>query len=198
MIDDECGAVGGMRIAVGNRSTRGKRAPVPLCAPQIPHYLTWARTRATVVRSRRLTAWAMARPQLWGSLRSVLLCSCRYDSRTARHCPHSQHLRAYAESPRVARLTWLRDTWSASHQSILKALWIASSFPLLTPQAFTVGVAATEQHLSAKCAGSQGLHLYTEQHKQASMPRVGLETTIPGFEPTIPGFKRAKTARPLW
>jgi hypothetical protein len=34
---------------------------VPLCSPQIPH-LTWARTRAAAVGSRRLTAWAMARP----------------------------------------------------------------------------------------------------------------------------------------
>jgi hypothetical protein len=32
----------------------------PLCPPQIPHDLTWARTRAATVGSRRLTAWAMA------------------------------------------------------------------------------------------------------------------------------------------
>jgi hypothetical protein len=44
--DDECGAVGGMRIGRGSRSTRRKSAPVPLCPPQIPHDLTWARTRA--------------------------------------------------------------------------------------------------------------------------------------------------------
>jgi hypothetical protein len=31
MIDDECEAVGGMRIGRGNRSTRRKPAPVPLC-----------------------------------------------------------------------------------------------------------------------------------------------------------------------
>jgi hypothetical protein len=60
--DDECGAVGGMIIGRGNRSTRRKPAPVPLCPPQIPHDLTWARTRAVAVGSQRLTAWAMARP----------------------------------------------------------------------------------------------------------------------------------------
>jgi hypothetical protein len=38
-IDDECEAVGGMRIGKGNRSTRRKPAPVPLCPPQIPHDL---------------------------------------------------------------------------------------------------------------------------------------------------------------
>jgi hypothetical protein len=42
--DDECGAVGGMRIGRGNWSTRRKPAPVPLCPSQIPHDLTPART----------------------------------------------------------------------------------------------------------------------------------------------------------
>jgi hypothetical protein len=57
MIDDyDYGAVGGMRIDRGNRSTRRKPAPVPLCPPQIPHDLTWDRTRAAAVRSQRLTA----------------------------------------------------------------------------------------------------------------------------------------------
>jgi hypothetical protein len=39
-----------------------KPAPVPLCPPQIPHGLTKARTRASAVRGRRLTTWAMALP----------------------------------------------------------------------------------------------------------------------------------------
>jgi hypothetical protein len=38
--DDECGAVGGIRIGRGDRSTRRKPAPVLLCPPQIPHDLT--------------------------------------------------------------------------------------------------------------------------------------------------------------
>jgi hypothetical protein len=40
-----------------------KSAPVPLCPPQIPHDLTRARTRTIAEGSRRLTAWAMARPR---------------------------------------------------------------------------------------------------------------------------------------
>jgi hypothetical protein len=36
--------------------------PVPLCPPQIPHGLTRDRTRTFAVGDRRLTAWAMARP----------------------------------------------------------------------------------------------------------------------------------------
>jgi hypothetical protein len=45
MIDeDDCGAIGGMKIGRGNRSTRGKPAPAPFCPPQIPHDQTRART----------------------------------------------------------------------------------------------------------------------------------------------------------
>jgi hypothetical protein len=62
--DDDYGTVRGMRIGRGNRSTRRKSAPVSLCPPQIPHDLTWDRTRAAAVGSRRLTAWAMARPAM--------------------------------------------------------------------------------------------------------------------------------------
>jgi hypothetical protein len=39
MIDEsDCGAIGGMKIGRGNRSTRRKPAPAPLCPPQIPSY----------------------------------------------------------------------------------------------------------------------------------------------------------------
>jgi hypothetical protein len=63
MIDEgDRGAIGGMKIGRGNRSTRRKPAPAPLCPPQIPHDQTRARTRAASVGSQRLTARAMARP----------------------------------------------------------------------------------------------------------------------------------------
>jgi hypothetical protein len=64
-----------MWIGRGNRSTRRKPAPGPLCPPQIPHHLTRARTRAAAVGSRRLTAWAMARPRphhFWDSASYIL------------------------------------------------------------------------------------------------------------------------------
>jgi hypothetical protein len=32
------GEIGGIKIGRGNRSTRRKPAPAPLCPPQIPHY----------------------------------------------------------------------------------------------------------------------------------------------------------------
>jgi hypothetical protein len=57
MIDGgDCGAIGGMKIGRGNRSTRRKPGPAPLCPPQIPHDQTRARTRAAAVGSQRLTA----------------------------------------------------------------------------------------------------------------------------------------------
>jgi hypothetical protein len=65
MIDDgDCGAVDGMKIGRGNRSTRRKLAPAPLCPPQISRDLTWARTQADEVGSQSLTACDMARPWL--------------------------------------------------------------------------------------------------------------------------------------
>jgi hypothetical protein len=52
--DYDDGEIDGM-IGRGNRSTRKKPAPVPLCPPQIPH-ATRARTRASAVGSQGLTA----------------------------------------------------------------------------------------------------------------------------------------------
>jgi hypothetical protein len=43
---------------------RGETCPSAIYLPQIPHNLTWDRTRAAAVGSRRLTTWAMARPLL--------------------------------------------------------------------------------------------------------------------------------------
>jgi hypothetical protein len=52
--DYDNGEIGGM-IGRGNRSTRRKPAPVPLCPPQTPHAAR-TRTRAVAVGSQRLTA----------------------------------------------------------------------------------------------------------------------------------------------
>jgi hypothetical protein len=52
--DYDDGEVGGM-IGKGNRSTRRKPVPVPLCPPQTPHAAR-TRTRAAAVGSQRLTA----------------------------------------------------------------------------------------------------------------------------------------------
>jgi hypothetical protein len=49
---NEYGAVGGIRTGRGNGSTRRKPAPAPLCPSQIPHYVTYDRTRAATVGSR--------------------------------------------------------------------------------------------------------------------------------------------------
>jgi hypothetical protein len=48
------GKIGGM-ISRGNRNTRRKPAPVPLCPPQTPHAAR-TRTRAAAVGCQRLTA----------------------------------------------------------------------------------------------------------------------------------------------
>jgi hypothetical protein len=55
------GEIGGMMIGRGNRSTRRKPAPMPLCPPQTVHAAPM-RTRAAAVGSQRVTALATARP----------------------------------------------------------------------------------------------------------------------------------------
>jgi hypothetical protein len=37
--EGDCGAIGGMKIGKGNRSTRRKPALAPLCPPQIAQFL---------------------------------------------------------------------------------------------------------------------------------------------------------------
>jgi hypothetical protein len=60
MVDDGgCGATVGMKIGRGNRSTRRKPVPMPLCPPQIRHDLNQA-----AVGSQQLTALAKARPTI--------------------------------------------------------------------------------------------------------------------------------------
>jgi hypothetical protein len=41
-----------------------KLTPVPLCPLQIPHGVSRHRTRASLMRGRQLTAWAVARPNI--------------------------------------------------------------------------------------------------------------------------------------
>jgi hypothetical protein len=51
--DYDDGDIGGI-IGRGNRSTRRKPAPVPLCQPQTTQHAARTRTRAAVMGSRRL------------------------------------------------------------------------------------------------------------------------------------------------
>jgi hypothetical protein len=65
MIDDgDFGAIDGMRIGSGDRSTQRKPAPVQLCLPQIPHDLTRAPTWPATVGSQSILLYLreMIRP----------------------------------------------------------------------------------------------------------------------------------------
>jgi hypothetical protein len=53
--DYDDGKIGAMMIGRGNRSTRRKPAPVPLCPPRTSHAVR-TRTLAAAVRIQRLTA----------------------------------------------------------------------------------------------------------------------------------------------
>jgi hypothetical protein len=54
--DYDVGEFGGMKIGRGNRNTRRKPAPAPICPPQIPLDQTRIWTRAAAVGSQRLTS----------------------------------------------------------------------------------------------------------------------------------------------
>lgn len=61
-----CETVSGVRVAMGNRNTSRKPAPLLIYLPQIPFKLTWAWTWGVEAGIRRLTTWALARPsRLW-------------------------------------------------------------------------------------------------------------------------------------
>jgi hypothetical protein len=62
--DCKDGELGGIKIGRGNRSTRRKSAPTPLCPTYIPLDKTRARIGAAAVGNQRLTPWAMARPYI--------------------------------------------------------------------------------------------------------------------------------------
>jgi hypothetical protein len=65
MIDDDCGAIGGIRIGRGYQCTRRKPGPVPLSPLQIPHNLTCDRTRAAAVESRRLNRLSCGKAEVY-------------------------------------------------------------------------------------------------------------------------------------
>jgi hypothetical protein len=50
---DKYGAVSGVRTGRENSRTRKKPIPVPLSEPRMPHELTWDRTQAAGVGSRK-------------------------------------------------------------------------------------------------------------------------------------------------
>jgi hypothetical protein len=114
--DDECGAVSRMKIGGGNRRTRRKPAPVPLCPPQIPHDLTWPRTRAAAVGSRRLTAWAMARPASKRNARNdyrLPLCRPAQNEHDEKRTFNGCH-RVKQPSNRHGKKRCLRMSWKAA------------------------------------------------------------------------------------
>jgi hypothetical protein len=53
--DYDDGEFGGMKIGKGNRSTRIKPVPAPLCPPQILLDQTWVWPRAAAVGSQRVS-----------------------------------------------------------------------------------------------------------------------------------------------
>jgi hypothetical protein len=120
--DYDDGEFGGIMIGKGNRSTRRKPAPAPLCPPQIPLDQTRGRPRAAAVGSQRLTAWAMARPlkvsnsRVWESAVFLLLKRYIYEA-----C-HSGWTRFrddwFWNSSNIMHITW--TVWEAAVLLLLR------------------------------------------------------------------------------
>jgi hypothetical protein len=139
MIDDgDCGAIGGMKIGSGNRNTRRKAAPEPLCSPQIPHDQTRARTRAAAVGSQRLTAWAMARPKLQGIKSNLYVCrlywvlrSSAYGSEIRSSAWRSFHQFCTRGTKKIQSrwfmifmITWNNILWGYCSHVAMEGLWV--------------------------------------------------------------------------
>jgi hypothetical protein len=149
MTDDDCRSVGRMIIGRENRCTLRKPAPVPFCPPHIPHDLTWDRTRAAALESRRLTAWAVARPTRIcykgshilsssphrrdgsANFSCNLLCTLAKSHAQYAHCPHvvndnsrhapgQQNRRTLVVSPYAAFNKWGQIQSCAGLQKLAK------------------------------------------------------------------------------
>jgi hypothetical protein len=87
-----------------------KPVPVPLCPPQIPHGLIRARTRASAVRGRRLTTWAMARPDGTISFRYFPFPYSKPRSISLTETFVKYASLAYRTIPRILHLFMLQDS----------------------------------------------------------------------------------------
>jgi hypothetical protein len=135
---------------------REKPVPVPLCPPQIPYGLTRERTRASAVRGRRLTAWAMSRP-VFVSLRrmffALLTSQCHARGVLQTDAP------ALGATSSSAVLTWRR---SSRVQIVTAATYF---LPCMEPEG------------SLPCSQESAIFRYYEPHQTGS-EAVGLSCEI--------------------
>jgi hypothetical protein len=122
MIDDECGAVGGMRNGKGNRSTRRKPASLPLSSPRIPHDLTWDRTRPATVEVSDWPHELWAQPYTLYSLDADGTVKYEVQKRELEQKEKGSHDDKLANSEPCA---WYSDTGSAD-RAYGSAAWTVS------------------------------------------------------------------------
>jgi hypothetical protein len=148
MIDvDDCGIIGGLRIGRGNRSTRRKPTPVPLCPPKIPHDLTQSRTRAATKGSRR------QQPELWHSHYPHLIISC-----TLYFSYVSKISQIYRSFHLTVRSHFMREMFSWRSRVIHEKFW--NMYVILAE--FLGGVG--DSHYFKFCARSETLLIYFMSH----------------------------------
>jgi hypothetical protein len=115
--------------------TRRKPAPTPLHPPLVTHVLTWNRTSVAAVRSRRPTAWAMARISRIKRSREISKSNVKLPVQKSGHPISGKALRTYQN-----RFLNLLDGFCASATSAngLARKWARAD-------------AARRQYISAYC-----------------------------------------------
>jgi hypothetical protein len=114
--EDDCGAIAGMKIGRGNRSTRRKPAPAPLCPPQIPHDQTKAQTlgrRGGKPETNRLS-YGMAHPSV--------IDTQKYSSFSLNLC----HVGPKTDNTLSDVTPRIPNCWSDSGQNIMQDQWQTS------------------------------------------------------------------------
>jgi hypothetical protein len=97
-----------LSLCKGNRNTRRKPIQVPLCPPQIPGNLTWARTRAPAVGSHRLRTSARINKQSsskLGPVGSKVTCSIATTAKVSVTCGSTVSRSHDVSGARVAFVT---------------------------------------------------------------------------------------------
>jgi hypothetical protein len=109
MNDDECEAGGGM-IGRGNISTRRKPAPIPICLLQIPHDLTWDKTRGSSGGKPATNLYSVTCSDESRYLHS--------DSAKSSYCRHTYSPKQRKFPRRRARASYPRHVQGISHHAI--------------------------------------------------------------------------------
>jgi hypothetical protein len=163
--DDDYGAVGGIRIGRGNRSTRRKPAPVPLCPPQVPHDLGSNPGRRSGKPATNRLSYGKANQ--WHNCRQ---CYC--------YC-HVTEWRQTGFGLMIGFIGFIIQLVTTSHKSLLHTEQCSQSRCLVT--ASNSGRSSASGLMSLHASGLQTLNVKV---KVTLRPTISRSVSL-GFEPHV-------------